>query len=323
MKKTFCRVQATVFLLIFFQFSASGSQRTIQIKEEKDVEISKKISYLKIGVRLLGGVGFFLGNDINNYLNGRNDYNSEWAKENNALIVEGEYKPIKRTTNIFGEFFLDFTPRIGVGLGIGYHQGSRKSKVFVQDPSYFSEDVEITPRLTSIPIILSVYYGQPVNDWLDIVFSSGISYTFGRVNWDFTSKTVTTVYGFFIESTKSWSAKSDALGFQSQLNFEFKLKPGLSLVFGGGGRYTKLKDLTGVLETEVDTTGYKAKDIKRDATLWYADFVDSGNTYPWLSIWDKEPSGNSWKSVRKARVALTSFGIQVGIKIKLGRFTAK
>ncbi len=319
----FYRVLATVFLLIFIQFSALGSQRTIQLKEEKDVEKSKKISDLEIGVRLLGGTGFFLGNDINDYLNGRNDYKSKWAKENNALIVDGEYKPIKRTTNIFGEFFLNFTPRIGVGLGVGYHQGSRKSKVFVQDPTYFSEDVEITPRLVSIPITLSVYYSQPLNDWLDIVFSSGISYTFGRVSWDSTTKTVTTVYGFFIESTESWSAKSDTLGFHTHVNFEFKLSPSLSLVFGGGGRYAKLKDLTGVLDTEVDATGYKAKDIKRDATLWYADFVDSGNSYPWLSIWDKEPSGNSWKSVRKARIALTSFGIQVGIKIKLGRFTAK
>ncbi|MCJ7582914.1 MAG: hypothetical protein MUP98_20550 [Candidatus Aminicenantes bacterium] len=310
---------ALLFLLLFMQFPVLCSESDIASTILALVEKSKEISDFKIGVRFLGGAAHFLGNDINDFLNSKNDYNFEMAKGNNRLIIDGEYKPINRSSYMLGEFFLNLSPRIGLGLGVGYQKGHSESKVFMQDPVYFSEDVEITASLSSIPIALSLYYTQPLNDWLNIVLSSGFSYTFGRVNWESSSKTVTTVYAFTVDSKNRWNGKSNALGFHGNMNLEIKLSPNLALVFGGGGSYAKLKNLKGVLAIDVDSTGYKEKSTQQNATLWYSEFENFGYTYPRLDIRNMEPSGNSWKSVREAQVPLTSFGIQAGIKIIFGR----
>jgi len=118
-EKVIFKAQAAIILLIIFQFSVLASPKTIPFKNKRNEKKSKEISNLEIGVRLLGGTVFFLGNDINDYLNGRNDYNREWAKKNNRLIIDGEYQSIQKAFNLFGELFINFTTRIGAGLEVG------------------------------------------------------------------------------------------------------------------------------------------------------------------------------------------------------------
>jgi hypothetical protein len=265
---------------------------------------------IKFGLRIMGGCALFWRNDINEGLQGAKDCFDDLAlKWGNREDVDSEVELVNMGLDFSGELFINFTPNLGIAIGAGYISGSggldlRESNADRTDQWKFS----------AIPITLTCYYGIPLGSMMGIVFNAGLGYYLGRVNYDY-------FYGYYDgtwEDTKTWSAKSNSLGFHGGINFEFGFTSNLAFVIGARGRYAKLTDLTGDLDwVHYDSWSGWSSGTEKDQALWFGIHMGTltNKDYPDMRFSEDNPSHKAYYDVHKAEINLSGIIFQAGIKV--------
>ena len=258
-------------------------------------------------LKMHGGMNYLFSNDINDHLQATTDY---W--NDRGVDVEGEFEPLQNGIEFGGEFIVNLTPHIGIGLGGGYIQASSKSTVNNAWFGYSYQDTA-TPKVTAIPLTLSAYFYLPLGKRLSFNIQAGMGYYLGTFSWDYS-------YESELDDFKeNWEGKSNALGFHGGLGFEFYFSSGIALFVEGFGRYAKLKALKGKYTFEETFFGYQGQESIDEATLWYYEWRSAltGNYYPTLEFNDEKPEETSFiKNIREGEVDLTGFSVRVGIRIR-------
>jgi len=265
----------------------------------------------------MGGGAYFLQNDINDHLQGWNDYIADLAGLAPIVSTESELNLINMGMDFSGEILINFMPHLGIGIGAGYiSSAGKESTMEVSDNIGNFESITFNPQFSAIPITFSLYYGIPVGGMMEVVLNGGAGYYLGTVNYDMFSEGG--YLGLTYEETEKWSSQSNALGFHGGINFEFGFSSNFAFVIGARGRHVKFTDLTGDLEWEYsDSGGYSSSGTDEDQTLWFGHWEHyyTGKEYPRIILTENKPSLSIWSDVRKAEVNLSGIVFQAGIKV--------
>ncbi len=267
-------------------------------------------SNIKFGFRIMGGGSLLMRNDFNDHLQAYNDL----IDDTSYVSADSEFEMLKMGMDFGGEILINFMPHLSVGIGAGYISAGKETAVELDIYGVITEELSFYPKFSAIPITLSFYYGIPVGSFMEVVLNAGLGYYLGTAEFETYMREDLGI--LWIESTQTWSAKSNAFGFHGGIDLEFGIAPNLALVVGAKGRYAKLTDLTGDMEWDLNSSvGSSDSGTEEDMTLWFGDYEEAGKKYPQLELSDDKPTGSYWSDVRKAEVNLSGIVFQAGIKI--------
>ena len=266
-------------------------------------------------LKLGGGAGSWNGSDINDFFR---DFNI-MINNTVALIpggdVVGQLDELNYGPDFDGEFILELPKNFALGIGVGYMVRTGDSTSDITEYS-FSTLVHVETRFTAIPITLNGYYNIPLGEKTKLYLKGGIGYYIGKAKYFVRQEQ--TMFGL----PPAWQeddgdATSNAFGFQGGAGFEFGLSESVALFFEMNGRVANLKnwegrnkyrDFLGASES-ISTEWFYAEEYDYTTRKWYKS----------VEIAEDEPTGSSYRNVRKAEVNYSGVVFRLGIKITFGK----
>lgn len=241
-------------------------------------------------------------------------------------LITGETRALK---NFSPDWEVELRADIGRSFALSLatsssvHQKNENS-ITCKERSYMGERetfAYLKPQAeVSMPIRLGINYTLPFIPRLNIIFNLGIGYYSARIS-EYRYEKVTTFYpGFAYESiyweTRYWETEpKGAIGVHSGIGVEFSPHKNFAFVVEIQGRYLKINNLKGSIQTENETALKTAK-----GTLYYYGYsiVHAwfwGKNYKDLTIWQEPTYGSG--DIRKAVLDLSGFSLRAGIRIRL------
>jgi len=241
--------------------------------------------------------------DINKGIKGISD---QWS--DNAVsfggYVQGEAKPLHFSCDLEGTVIINLTPKIGIGFGVGYIQGTKTSEI--TSSGSFKGSLTNNLKIRAIPFRLGVFYTLPMRERINVVFNAGVGVYLAQCDYD--RLPLSDLIGLWVVHLES---SSEGFGFHGGVGFEFRIASHLSFLFEGQGRYAKIAGFEGT------RTAMYPSSI--EGTLYYYEETTLAGKYSIIDICTSKPSGgvNSISNVREARVDFSGMTFLAGIKIKL------
>jgi hypothetical protein len=261
----------------------------------------------KLSVKLYGGYSHVLAGDVNE----GSDYYFEILEIYSADgygTVTGSYKPVHGGYNFGGDIIYQLSPKIGLGLGVGYMSNSSDS---LGTWEYESDLTTITgaTTLTAMPIRLSLFFTTPLSNKLNLTADAGADY-YAQVKLEATQG-VEFAEGW-MEMTVEGSQRSGAdIGFHGSLGLEYMLSPKLGFFIEAAGRYANLKNFDLVTGTQ-DSSGGGPDTIEGKLYL-YTDTIDANEISVFTIVETGDPVDPEY---REPKIDLSGFSLQAGIKIR-------
>ena len=258
---------------------------------------------IRFGFKGYGGLNYLSGGDLNKGAQGFSKFALGLL---DGASPKGEYSPLHLGMNFGGEFLLQFSPSMGVGLGVGYIAASRSDEITYTAAS----TVEFTwaPKVSAIPITASFYYFLPSNSPFKVFFNLGAGYYLAKTDFD---------YGWCFIFPIHWAAKTTGggLGFHGGLGFEYAFSPMASLFAEIKGRFAAFNNFEGSVVWTFP--GIPISPDTEEGSLWaFDDDFGSGiGKQTWLWISESEPAGDN---VRKAKVDFSGFSFVIGFIVRFG-----
>lgn len=303
-----------VCLLIFLFFPQwTKAEPTLQTPDKFQMR-NNETSAQFFSIKLFGGLGQVVGqNDVNKNLDGWNQLLNDSATLS-GFGISGEISPLGFSPSFGGELVFNLHPRLSIGLGAGYLRFTKESTkilTFEED----SIDFSVEPRISAIPITLSLYYGIPLGNFLNVVVGVGAGYYLGQYE-----NSLHQIIGDE-QVTLSFKSSKNTIGAHGSLNFEFNIRRSMALIFGVSGRFAKLKDLMGTETFTYTTPSYTDSEEFAELTLWYIEdeIFNDARYYSSLIANDEKPEASYYRNVRKAEISLSSIALQIGILIRFGQ----
>ena len=300
----------TLFILPSTVRADKAELSLFKTKPEKNNQAAYRQPYqnrggIEVGLRLMGGAFWLMRNDINDHLQGFNDYYSDIP----LSTVNSEFEPINMGMDFSGELLINFTPHFGIGIGSGYIIAKKEStaEVFY---GMSTEEIRAYPKFSAVPVTLSLYFGVPIGKAVKIMFDAGLGYYMGTIDWE-SHEIYNVDYGY----EKTWNATSNTIGFHGGIHFEFGFTQNSAFVIGAKGRYAKFTDISSDLEYESRTPFGTVSGTIEDAMLWYGSWYRGAGEYPGIYINDDGGTYCSWTYERKGEVNLSGIVFQAGLKI--------
>jgi hypothetical protein len=272
-------------------------------------------SAVGLSLKLWGSGGYLFGNQFNDHLETENTINGGSA----SIRVNSEHPLMTTASNLGVEFILNIGPRFGVGFGLGYFM-AKKDSLSEMTSLYEPGEIASTyrPKITSLPMTLSFYYGVPFGEKVRLNVQAGAGFYYGKVYWGRNYEWDSPLFGTGI-SRYDWTANADSLGFHGGLEMEWEIFPGMALVIGGLCQRAVFTDLTGDL-TWTEFSSYYGVDesgSENNVTLWFGEEEFYGPWYPQLWLRGEAPTYLYVRNVEKARISMANISLVIGIKIFL------
>jgi len=307
---------------------------------------------LKLSFKLNGGAAMLLNGagDLEKFRLGEQAYATDWA-EGDAFSSTFSWKKMSLVSEFGGEAILHLTPKLGVGIGVGYISVGRKGNYTLNyhDSWYasggtFDEKEDSTTAHdfsgSAVPILLNFHFQTPLSPRFNLIGYAGIGYYMGKFNHDYN---YTANYVLTYTSTIYWNQKGtvdvtytqktkatcNKIGFQGGVGLEMLLTPTISVGLEFTGRMVNFSDWKG--DWEYDYSGrtrywheylgwYSDTTTKFDDTesgsLWYWDSHWSYNNkdYASLGLREEKPSGSTVSNVRPAEINLNRIGALLSVR---------
>lgn len=265
-------------------------------------------------LKLHGGYGYLSVGDLNTVSeNWITNTQNRW----NPSIVEGKFNKFNQGLEFGGEFLVNLTKNLGLGVGVEQILRNKSSLIWMYKlddsgpliPMYWTYYDEA--KLSALAVKLSAYYSFFPISWLSISLQAGLGYYFGKIhnvhldNYFFDQIVDFGVWGFTLGHSRIYhpheiDVEDNALGFHGGIGFEFNVTDNFFFFIEGIGRSIKLNDWEG------DEAEWPKK-----GKLYYVEF-ESGDTY--FYVWETTPPFGIL--ARKAIIDLTGVSFKAGIKIK-------
>jgi hypothetical protein len=201
--------------------------------------------------------------------------------------------------NFGGEIIYQFSPAIGVGLGVGYLSASKESTM-TYSPPVANVDFYWKGSPSAIPITANFYYFVPAGGSLKFYFNLGLGYYIAKANF--------LHHSWFLAPFR-WDAKTSGggLGFHGGVGLEFDFNPTFGLIFELKGRYASFSNFNGDVIWTFPAGGTPSTET---GDLWAVE-VD-GKTWLWISA--STPAGDN---PRQAKVDFSGFSAVIGFVIHI------
>jgi len=264
----------------------------------------------KFSLRLQGGWAYLSAGDINPGTQAYFDWReAQWGAS------EFGYRAAHNGFELGGDIIYELTPRLGLGLGVGYLRISRASRSFLSIPDvigpYASLDVD--PTLTALPIRLGLYLTIPLNRTFNFNADAGASvYLRARYSdvWRMAYQAMDTEAGY-IDITTQTEKKAAPIGFQGGIGLEYKLSRKLFLCLDARGRYARFRGLEG---SSALTSDFRAP-FSEHGILYY-ESVPMLTGSPRLIMVQNSPPDGPGGEPRQAVVDFSGVSLQAGIRIQ-------
>ncbi len=269
----------------------------------------------KLSVKLYGGYSHVLAGDLND---GSDFYFEllELFEDEGSGTFTGSYKPLHGGYNFGGDIIYQLSPKLGLGLGVGYMKNSSSSQgTFIPLDSGGEPGpewtLESTAALTAMPVRLSLFFTTPLSNKLNLTADAGADY-YAQVEFELMQRLEFAGDGGWKEVTIEGSQRSGAdIGFHGSLGIEYMLSPKLGFFIEAVGRYAKLKNFELVTETgefsfadpfEIEGKLYLHTDTVDTTEITAFTVVETGNPV----------NPEYWEP----KIDLSGFSLQAGIKIR-------
>jgi opacity protein-like surface antigen len=266
-------------------------------------------------LKLGGGAGSWNGGDINAFFR---DFNVRMNNTAGLIVgadVVGGINELNYGPDFEGEFIIELPKNFAVGIGFGYMVRSGNDTT---DISLFGvgQSIEIETRFTAVPIILNGYFNLPLGAKTKAYLKAGAGYYIGKSTYFVRQE------ARILGLPPAWEedegdASSNVFGFQGGAGIEFNLSESVALFFETVARYANLKNWQGQNRYN-DYLGVS----QSESVDWYFAEEYDGTTRQWyktVQIVDEEPSGDDYRSVRKAEISYSGVVLRLGIKITFGK----
>jgi len=265
---------------------------------------------LRLSFKATGGYGTISPGDINAVIKSKDNMLKDLASIY-GYTKEGALEKINWGLNFEGEFILNLTDNLGIGLGSGYIQWKKRSTASLIVDTLGTVNNNGEPNITAIPIKISVYYFYPVASKMNVFLNGGVGYYFGKITLSLEEDIVSTS---IVDVWQVFKVKDNGIGFHGGIGFEYNIVQNIAFFVEGAGRYAKLKDWKGEV-TYKDWLDQLTE--KRSGTFWYYEFERYGKYYPNVDIKEDKPTDPHFKNLRKFECNLSGLSLKVGIRIKL------
>jgi len=293
------KVIIVLFVLIFVFLFLIG---TVQAKD-----FIKGLSF-----KLTGGYGTAKVGDINVYAQDLDSFFSATAEESD-LTKEGKFKDLTAGLNFEGEIMVKLFENLGIGVGTEYIRLNNESVVsLTQDEAQIYKGF-FRPRITAVPVHLSVYYFYPIISSMKFYLKAGVGYYFGKASVTYRVDQDDPVAGLYWERTES-EITDQGFGYHGGFGYEFDIGSNFVFFIEGKGRFCKLKSWKG------DSTYANSDEVttQNSGTMWYYEELDSatGNSYSRIVISEEPPDDPDFTNVREFEGDFSGISFAAGIKIK-------
>ncbi len=267
-------------------------------------------------LRISAGCGFAGFGDLSEAGKGHNarleDLAALWGFEKSGDIALPRVGP-----DFSAEILLRIARRLDVGLGGGLlSRMSRESEVSVRHASSGAGKlVRWTASASAIPLTLNAYYRVSVSERIGVLIKAGLGCYFLRLRFE--SYGQSELLGVRTWGRTTSRANDYAPGFQTGFALEYGLSKIFSCFAEGSWRFVDFKDWS----VEYTTSSATGTDVPRTGSGWAAEGLDydAGRSYPVFMFSDREPTGSSYRDVRKAGIDFSGWSLQAGIRIRLGK----
>jgi hypothetical protein len=261
---------------------------------------------VEFSLKFAGGLSFIRPDEVNRVLKDWEQWqirNAEYTK--NWAYLSGTVSEIKSAWELEVEFLFSLTSRLAVGLGSGYIYGSIAEK----DTSLTIEkvlgvfEVGKPTKMSAIPLILSIYYFQPITQSLRAYVRGGGGYLWATyVERESNKKTDSESYGYpqFIQTSAQDTAVLLGLGLL------FETEPGIRFFVEGSWRQAKVSGFDGEDKTGATGVLFFVEEYDPDLEYWQGKYIIS----------QEPPSGENFRSVKEAEVDFGGLSIKLGIMIR-------
>ena len=289
-------IASHIMIIIFFFLAGSGKAKP------------------RFSFKLAGGYGTISTGDLNTIINSIDSSFRDLVGVT-ALFIEDEQENLNSGPDFEGEFIINLTEKVGIGIGSGYiHRGKNNETGFIYG-SLLSFNAALETMGSAIPVKISAYYFFPIKSRMNIYLKGGIGYYFGKLAYD--SKLDAQIFIFGLPSwDRSMDMKDNTIGLNGGIGFEYDIAKNIGLFVEGAARYARLNDWKGD-EIYTDVEG---KTDKISGTLWYCEALhdQTGIYYPSFKVSKNKPSSEagSNRNIRKAEIDFSGFSLRLGIRIK-------
>jgi hypothetical protein len=266
-----------------------------------------------LSLRLYGGFSRLAARDLNAGFDGFFELLELYEAMGAGSVTTGGYSPLHAGYNFGADLVFQLSPNIGVGIGAGYLQSSKSSLMtFSIDGGELT--LTGTPKLSSMPIRLAVFFTLPLSGNLSVTADAGAAY-YAALKLDATQR-----YEFDADNwqetslSASRSSLSDNLGFQGSLGFEYKISQKMGFFIEAVGRYARFKNFDMATGTSQDSGGVPETDKGK---IYLLTYDSPEGTYSAFTISAEPPITIPEVTVREPKIDLSGYSLQAGIRIRL------
>ena len=297
------------FVVIGYVHSSAVEIMSEKLVQEPDFWEEETGFFQGIGlsVKLTLGMDYFSGGDIDEGTRGLYDLAADYISSI-GYTVERRTKPFHNGYELMGDIIFNFSPKIGIGIGLGYIYATEKNFLIFSKKNTGPEGhLLMEPRIDVVPIRLGLFFTLPLHRLFNVSFNGGTAlylteYSYGMSH---SREDMEKIYH---------NANAKDIGFHGGVGFEIIINPRTVFFIEGQGRYAKINDFKGTAILKKDSysylMGFHTIVSKEEGMLYYLE----GNKYPSLAILKGEPSG--YKAVRKATFDFSGFSFQAGLRVK-------
>jgi len=279
----------------------------------------------KITLRLYGGLSYLDAGDVNPGTQAFFDWGKTYFAPPPGGSIEGDYTAIHWGYEFGGDIIFELSPKVGIGIGVGYLQMSRDTRsqphgmmlVFDDPLTGFYKNFTVGTKLSAIPIRASLFLSLPVSKKLDITANGGISYYLQpeyHADWHvFLVNTIWT--GPISRLSTTAEKKTAAIGLQGGIGVEYKFTQTMGLFIEAQGRYAKFGGFSGTSNSVPDEfNGGILPSFSETGKLYYESVPMIPNSPRWIMVQSAPPAGPGGQP-REAAVDFSGVSLLAGIKI--------
>jgi hypothetical protein len=266
-------------------------------------------NFSRLSVKLYGGYAHVLAGDVNDGADYYFEILDYYAAEGFGTIT-GAYKPVHGGYDFGADLIYQFSPRFGVGVGVGYMRNSNNS---VGTFAEGEESVTLTSSatLTALPIRLGLFYDAPISETLNLTLSAGASY-YASLKFEGTQGLEFSADEWEDMSLLATQRSGADIGFHGSLGFEYLFSPKVGFFVEAVGRYGKFKNFESVTGTVETSMGGAPETTEGMLYIYTETFEDTD--FSGFSI--VEPDDTPEAGAREPKIDLTGFSLRAGFRIR-------
>lgn len=254
---------------------------------------------VKFGFKLIGGLSYIGGGDLNKGLLGWSDI---WNKAYDVpgITRSGGYKAFHLGMDLNVEFLLYITPKIALGLGTSYIQVSRTSELQLVEGGTTYKNTW-NPKISTIPLTFSLYFYLLNGSRMKFVLHAGTGYYLGK----YTDSQHTVFLG---DINEEYNMSAKGFGFHGGMGLEIALSNQFAFIVETRGRYSKLSGFEGDLKSS-----WSSSSSTTSGKLWYSEiYAFDYENFPVITLENTKPAGPDITNVREAVVDISGFSTFIG-----------